>query len=168
MIAIESTSGISADSLPPGFAWMVEAFEAGIECNSGGPASRNREMNLRASVLGAGSQSLSCPMVRSVGLDFCGQDPVSYMRKLLQALDYESPEAARFALLLRAQPCVCRADPEIKPTRVKGARPELVLEQALVLGLSTTSLFDPARPVVWTRASLSRRLNLFDVRGFYA
>jgi hypothetical protein len=57
---------------------------------------------------------------------------------------------------------------EIAPDRVASLEPEVVLEQALVLGLSTKSLFDPTRPVIWTRASLTRRLNLYEVEGFYA
>jgi hypothetical protein len=42
-----------------------------------------------------------------------------------------------------------------------------VLEQALMLGLCTAQLFDPARPVMWTFASLTRTLELFDPAGFY-
>ena len=42
------------------------------------------------------------------------------------------------------------------------------LYQALVLGLCTTWCYDPQRPVLWTRASLTRQLELFDGRGFYA
>jgi len=29
-------------------------------------------------------------------------------------------------------------------------------------------LFDPSRPVLWTQASLTRRLELFDMVGFYS
>ena len=43
-----------------------------------------------------------------------------------------------------------------------------VLKQALMLGLCTAQLYDPARPVLWTTASLSRGLVLFEPEGFYA
>jgi hypothetical protein len=43
-----------------------------------------------------------------------------------------------------------------------------VLWHALVLGLCTANLYDPERPVLWTQASLTRRLELFDPAGFYA
>ena len=43
-----------------------------------------------------------------------------------------------------------------------------VLEQALLLGLCTAQLFDATRPVLWTHASLTRGLELFDPEGFYA
>ena len=42
-----------------------------------------------------------------------------------------------------------------------------LIAHALVLGLSTAQLFDPVRPVVWTEAALSRRIELFDPEGFY-
>jgi hypothetical protein len=42
------------------------------------------------------------------------------------------------------------------------------LYQALVLGLCTAWCYDPRRPVLWTRTSLTRQLELFDGRGFYA
>ena len=43
-----------------------------------------------------------------------------------------------------------------------------ILEQALLLGLCTAFQYDPARPVLWTRASLTRRVELYEPAGFYA
>ena len=37
-----------------------------------------------------------------------------------------------------------------------------------MLGLCTTQVFDPDRPVLWTTTSLTRFVELFDPRGFYA
>jgi hypothetical protein len=37
-----------------------------------------------------------------------------------------------------------------------------------MLGLCTAHLYDPGRPVLWTRASLKRVLELFEPGGFYA
>ena len=51
---------------------------------------------------------------------------------------------------------------------ISDADPKKVLRQALLLGLCTTVLYDPERPVLWTRSSLSRCLELYDGGGFYA
>jgi hypothetical protein len=40
--------------------------------------------------------------------------------------------------------------------------------RALLLGLCTAYQYDPARPVLWTRASLTRRVELYEPAGFYA
>ena len=57
---------------------------------------------------------------------------------------------------------------ETPPTPVKTLVPVDALYQALVLGLCTPWRYDPDRPVLWTRTSLTRQLELFDGRGFYA
>jgi hypothetical protein len=38
----------------------------------------------------------------------------------------------------------------------------------LLLGLCTPFQYDPARPVLWTRASLLRRVELYQPAEFYA
>ena len=40
--------------------------------------------------------------------------------------------------------------------------------KALLLGLCTAWQYDPSRPVLWTRASLTRRVELYEPAGFYA
>jgi len=147
--------------------WDLQAWERAFECNSGAPMSRRRAFRLQTSVLGADSGPISCPKLRTVALDFGREDPVPYIRRLLEELGYASPEAAQEVLLSAAEPCVCCASAELYRTRVRDTRPETVLEKAVFLGLSTTSLFDPARPVIWTRASLTRRVAYYDFRGFY-
>jgi hypothetical protein len=172
VIAIESGRSIGVD-WPPGLA-VSEALpaprfvEPALECNMGGPMSRCRSLTLQSTILGDGVDHVSCPCVRSVALDFGEADPLPYVWGLLAGLGYSSPEAARGSLLPILQRCVCCVSNEIAPDRVASLEPEVVLEQALVLGLSTKSLFDPTRPVIWTRASLTRRLNLYEVEGFYA
>ena len=52
--------------------------------------------------------------------------------------------------------------------RVSRAPDDEVLRHALLLGLCTAFQFDPARPVLWTRASLTRRVELFEPAGFYS
>ena len=167
MIGVEAGSAVGAGVIPIEMIWGREIGEPVLECNSGGPMSRRREFRLQTSVLGADSGPLSCPKLRTVALDFGGEEPVPYVRRLLEELGYASPEVAHAVLLAGAEPCMCCTSGEIYRTRVRDTRPETVLEKALVLGLSTTTLFDPARPVIWTRASLTRRLAFYDVRGFY-
>jgi hypothetical protein len=43
----------------------------------------------------------------------------------------------------------------------------VILRDALILGLATASIYDPARSLLWTNASLTRRLELYDPRNFY-
>jgi hypothetical protein len=38
----------------------------------------------------------------------------------------------------------------------------------MVLGLCTPFRYDPGRPLLWTRTSLTRRLELFSGQEFYA
>ena len=51
---------------------------------------------------------------------------------------------------------------------VESASDDAVLEQALLLGLCTAFQYDPARSVLWTRASLTRCVEMHDAAGFYA
>ena len=75
---------------------------------------------------------------------------------------------ARAAIALPGEACLCRIDTAPRPVAVASLSPADALYQALVLGLCTPWLYNPARPVLWTRASLTRQLELFDGRGFYA
>jgi len=52
--------------------------------------------------------------------------------------------------------------------RVGQGTDESILRQALLLGLCTSFQYDPSRPVLWTRASLTRRVELYEPAGFYA
>ena len=72
------------------------------------------------------------------------------------------------ALALPLEPCICRPNPAPSPAPVASLLASDALYQALVLGLCTSWCYDPQRPVLWTRASLTRQLELFDGRGFYA
>jgi hypothetical protein len=167
MTATETRTGAEEWLLSVEAFWGIDVGPD-LECNTGGPRSRTRDLTLHATVLGHGSDQISCPKVRQAALDFGEQDPVPYVHRLLDGLGYSSAEAAREVLVNLSEPFVCCASKRLKPTPVSRTPPEIVLEIALILGLSTASLFDPARPVIWTRTSLTRRLALYDVRGFYA
>jgi hypothetical protein len=60
---------------------------------------------------------------------------------------------------------ICR--PYLHPECRLDAAPAEVFRNALILGLCTAQMFDPERPVIWTRASLTRVVELFDPAGFY-
>lgn len=146
-------------------AFIDEAYRA----NSGGPASRRRTERVIASVLRGGGNSIRLPRVIRAGLDFGDRDPLDCVLEALarEGLDeaeqlrqrYPAPAAS---LLVRVVPSAGWAQ------RAADAPDPEILAQALLLGLCTAWQYDPARPVIWTRASLTRRVELFDSAGFYA
>lgn len=136
--------------------------------NSGGPMSRGRRERLTATVLGQDQGAVRCPRVLRIGLDFEGRSPLTCVQNLLKACGFADEREARGALALPAQPCICRPDPAPCPAAVRSLAARDALFQALVLGLCTAWCYDPRRPMLWTRTSLTRQLELFDGRGFYA
>jgi hypothetical protein len=137
-------------------------------CNSGGPRSRRRTERLTASILGKGDGVIRCPRVTRLALNFDGSDPLTVMHALLREHGLEHAEQLREVFNPSEDRCICQLDPRPRRLRVGDADPKKVLRQALLLGLSTTVLYDPQRPVLWTRSSLSRCLELYDGGGFYA
>jgi hypothetical protein len=137
-------------------------------CNSGGPRSRSRTERLTASLLGNDDGAVRCPRVIRLGLDFGRKDPLAAVHALLWEHGLEHAEQLREMFKPSQDPCICRLDPKPRRLLVADADPVEVLRQAMLLGLCTSWLYDPERPVLWTRSSLSRCLELFDGRGFYA
>ncbi len=138
------------------------------EANSGGPRSRSRTERLAATVLGDEAGPIRCPRVLRVGLDFGGGDPLAIIRDLLWNCGFDDEAEARAAVALPATPCICRPDALVPPRSITALEPDEALYQALVLGLCTPWRYDPGRPVLWTRTSLARRLELFSGQEFYA
>jgi len=138
------------------------------EANSGGPSSRSRSVRLATTVLGLGSGPIRCPRVLRVGLDFGDADPLATVRDLLRDCGFDDEAEAREAVALPPAPCICRPDATKRPKPIGALAPDEALYQALVLGLCTPWRYDPARPVLWTRTSLTRRLELFSGQEFYA
>lgn len=136
--------------------------------NSGGPRSRTRTERLQASVLGASDGCIRSPQVRRLGLAFGTADPVETAWGLLEDAGLGDPEDLRELFALPREALICRAAPELQPAPIGGRPRRDELEDLLWLGLCTAWLFDPARPVLWTRASLTRRLDVFHGEGFYA
>jgi len=137
-------------------------------CNSGGRRSRSRTERLTASLLGNDDGAVRCPRVIRLGLDFGRKDPLAAVHALLWERGLEHAEQLREMFKPSRDPCICRLDPKPRRLLVADADPNEVLRQALLLGLCTTVLYDPERPVLWTRSSLSRCLELYDGGGFYA
>jgi hypothetical protein len=139
--------------------------------NMGGPMSRTRTDRISVSVLGNDGNDkgfLKCPRVLRIGLDFGRQSPLTCVRDVLKQCGFADEQEARAAVALPAEACICRPDPAPTPVPFAKLAPAECLFQVLVLGLCTPWLYDPGRPVLWTRTSLTRRLELFDGRGFYA
>ncbi len=137
--------------------------------NSGGPMSRTRKERVRATLLGNDDGTIRCPRVIRVGITFPNADPVDLLGTLLAEEGFGSPEDLRDEFPPPDRRLIARpwADTTGSVDARYDARRE-VLWNALVLGLCTAQVYDPARPVLWTQASLTRRLELFDPAGFYA
>jgi hypothetical protein len=140
----------------------------GVLFNSGGPRSRTRTERLQSTVLGASDGCIRSPQVRRIGLAFGDADPVETAWRLLEAEGLHDPEDLRRLFPLPQAPLLCRADAELRPAHISRRSRRKALEDLLWLGLCTAWMFDPARPVLWTSASLARRLQVFEGRGFYA
>ena len=136
--------------------------------NSGGPRSRTRIQVVQHTLLGNSEGPIRCPRHLCLALDFGRKDPVLTAQRLLKALRVTDLELLRSTFAPVPGPMVCLVNPDLHPLDVATAEPQEVLRQAFLLGLCTVVGFDPGRPVLWTQASLSRRLELFDVSEFYA
>ena len=135
--------------------------------NSGyGRPSRSRRERITSSLLGRDDGEIRCPRVMRIGFDIRqGEDPLERLHDLLIDEGYQRPEDLRERFEIPDRPYICR--PATHAGCALDAPPAEVLRQALMLGLCTAQLFDPARPVIWTRSSLSRVVDLFDLQGFY-
>ncbi len=136
--------------------------------NSGGPRSRTRTQRVQQTLLGRSDGPIRCPRHLCLALDFGRKDPVVTAYRLLKTLRLPEPEFLRLTFAPVPSAMVCQANPDLQPLDVATADPMEVLRQAFLLGLCTVVRFDPGRPVLWTQASLTRRLELFDVSEFYA
>lgn len=135
--------------------------------NMGG--GRTRREVIHATLLGHTTEPIKCPRTRTVGFGFEeGFDVLSHVNGALARLGLRSPEELRHRFKVPEEPCVVIPSVAMPPRVLATLSDEEVLAEALVLGLCTKAVYDPRRPVIWTIASLCRRLDLFDTRGFYA
>lgn len=150
--------------------WFAPDGPGGREylANMGGPCSRSRTERLSSTVLGNNRGPIRCPRVLHVGIDFGRQSPLLCAQHWLRAAGIADEEEARSVLSLPPGPCICRIDPAPRPDTAAALTALEGLRLAVVLGLCTPYLYQPQRPVLWTVASLTRRLLLYDGEGFYA
>jgi hypothetical protein len=136
-------------------------------CNTGSPRSRSRTERIQSTILGRDAGFVRCPSVIRVGLSFVSADPLEVVEKLMGAAGITEPEMLRARYPSPAEPCICRAERGSHLLPVETSPRDEVLAQVLILALSTPCLYDPGRPLLITRTSLTRRLELFDARGYY-
>ena len=137
--------------------------------NSGGPMSRRRTEHVLASLLRDDAAPLRLPRVIRAGLHFGDRDPLAAVLEALARVGLDDAEQLRGRYPAPTTSLLARVVPDARwGVRVGRGTDESILEQALLLGLCTAFQYDPARPVLWTRASLTRRVELYAPAGFYA
>ena len=141
-----------------------------LQANSGGggPMGKQNTQHILSSLLGDREGLVRCPTVIQVGIQFLRRAPVLSVERLLSEVGCRSPQELRDILDIPNNRLMARPAPEtFSPCDIAHELPEVVLRHALILGLSTAQLFDPSRPIIWTEASLTRRLELYNPLGFY-
>jgi len=148
----------------------VVPYDGGwIWANTGGPASRRRTECVLASLLRTSSGPVHVPRVIRAGLRFGDRDPIDAVLEALARAGLDDAELLRSRYAAPSAPLLVRIVPDAAwSIPIDGASDDAVLEQALLLGLCTAFQYDPARPVLWTRASLTRCVELHEPAGFYA
>ena len=143
--------------------------EPTLYANTGGPMSRTRREKIASTLLGKDDGYIQCPLRIRLGLKFEDTHPVHCLEAILDAEGFRDPEELRSIYALPREGLICMPlSASEKRLPVVHASKREVLEQALLLGLCTAQFFDPQRPVLWTEASLTRAVELFDPTGFYA
>ena len=131
--------------------------------------SRRRTQRVVASLLRDETAQLRLPRVIRAALHFGDRDPLDAVLELLAREGLDDAEQLRGRYAAPSTALLVRVVPDATwGVAVECATDGSVLEQALLLGLCTAFQFDPARPVLWTRASLTRRVELYEPAGFYA
>ena len=148
---------------------LLNEAKARVWANTGGPASRRRTERVCASLLRDESAQIRLPRVIRAGLHFGEREPLDAVLEALARAGLDDAELLRGRYAAPATPLLVRIVPDARwGVQVARASDDSVLEQALLLGLCTAYQYDPARPVLWTRASLTRRVELYEPAGFYA
>jgi hypothetical protein len=144
----------------------MAGMETGYWANAGAPMSRSRSQAVMSSLLQGDQASFQC--CARLGVDFGKRDPQRAVRLAMRAARIREPEALRERFAVPAEPWLCREVRDLAVPRVQELTQEQLLEHALLLGLCTPWLLDPRRPVLLTHAALTRRLEVYAFRGFYA
>ncbi|MCZ8133061.1 MAG: hypothetical protein O9284_17470 [Steroidobacteraceae bacterium] len=131
--------------------------------------SRRRAERVVASLLRDERSRIHLPRTLRAGVNFGGLDPLTCVLRALARLGLDDPEQLRARYPVPVRPLLCRVVPGAAwAPPVASLGDEQLLEQALLLGLCTPFQYDPARPVLWTRASLTRCVELHEAESFYA
>lgn len=149
---------------------LLNGLRGRKEANSGWghPPTRHRREHICSSLLGKDDGEIRCPRIIRIGFALAvSQDPLEILEGILAEEGYGSPEDLRQVVPIPGKTYICRPDKSTPQCTLHSSRGE-ILKNALMLGLCTAQLYDPARPVIWTRNSLTRAFELFDPEGFYA
>lgn len=133
----------------------------------GPPNLRERRERIRSTLLDKNDGDIRCPRIIRLGFHLPGDDLLDYLNDLIVAEGYSRSEDLREDIPIPTKPYICRPAMEPGPCPLSAPCTE-VFRHALMLGLCTSQLYDPSRPVIWTRNSLTRVVDLFDPGGFYA
>jgi hypothetical protein len=134
---------------------------------------RRESERLNGSLLGEPGKGGGAKLynVMTIGLKFeDGVDPVTATYEILRRAGLDNPEELRSLASVPEEPMICVPSNKVIPTahnnRLENDLP--FLNSALILGLCTATFYDPTRPVIWTQTSLTRKIRLFSLGGFYA
>jgi hypothetical protein len=145
---------------------MIAGAQHNYWTNSGAPMGRMLRRPFHSDLYWGDDGFQAVQKIMRVAIRFHHtQCPVEYMHGLLEKYGYDTPEDLREAFDHPQKRLM--ASPYLLECGCAWAHHQPALRNALILGLSTNSIYDPSRPVVWTRASLSRSLELVDTAGFY-
>jgi hypothetical protein len=134
----------------------------------GRPMRRERREKISTTLLGKDDGEIRCPRIIRIGFHIePNENPLDLLERLLSEEGLSSPEDLRDEISIPPRPYICRPFTTRPDCTLSSPRVD-VLRNALLLGLCTSQIFDPHRPVIWTNKSLSRRFELFDPEGFYA
>jgi hypothetical protein len=168
-VSLSAVSPIAAGGKRRDHWALLNEAKARIQANSGGPMSRRRTERVQASLLRRDGGPLRLPRVIHAGLRFDESEPIRTVLERLARVGLDDAESLRSRFAVPAVPLLARVVPDAAwCVPVASASDDAVLEQALLLGLCTAYQYDPARPVLWTRSSLTRCVVLHDAAGFYA
>ena len=133
----------------------------------GGPPARWRKERIRSSLLGNNHGEIRCPRIIRLGFYLPGDDLLDCLNDLVAQEGYRRYEDLRDDIDIPEKPFICRPTKEAAPCLMSAPVTE-IFRHALMLGLCTAQLYDPSRPVIWTKNSLTRIVDLFDPEGFYS
>lgn len=150
----------------PALGLAPDIMDGILRCNTGGPSSRTRQQAVSSSILGAENGGI--PLTTQIALDFQDFDPLQVVFGILERCSIDEPEQLKQRYPMLNEACICREFAAPHPLQIKRASDDEILLQVLWLGLSTRNYYDPSRPVLLTRASLTRQLEYFCGEGFYA